>query len=146
MELQKHSFMKLFKDEDLEKIICGLAIQQILQSIIDPVIVESQYYNRSEAFLKMKTMPSFSNDKGNAIILNEQGNITDEVNYSDKWHFPLLNNTKGFSVERIDYNGASGQNNFHSAAISSGYRTAGFKNSQYKSAEELRGEITFFQD
>ena len=122
-----------------------MAILQILQSIIDPVIVQSQYITIGpEAFLKMKTMPSFSNDKGNVFSLNEQGNIIDEGNYPGKWHFPLLNNTKGVSVERIDYNGASGQNNFHSAATSSGYGTAGSKNSKYKSAEEVGGEITFF--
>ena len=34
-------------------------------------------------------MPSFSDDAGDVIILNGQGNIVDEVDYSDKWHFPL---------------------------------------------------------
>jgi hypothetical protein len=90
----------------------------------------------------MKTMPSFSNDKGNVIVLNAQGKIIDEVNYSDKWHFALMQNTKGVSLERIDYNGSSTQNNFHSAATSSGYATPGFKNSQYKIDQEISGEIS----
>jgi hypothetical protein len=108
----------------------------------DPDVVKSQYITTNmDAFLKIKTMPSFSNDKGNVIVLNGQGKIIDEVNYSDKWHFALMQNTKGVSLERIDYNGSSTQNNFHSAATSVGYGTPGYKNSQYKINEEVAGEI-----
>ncbi|MEO8853986.1 MAG: lamin tail domain-containing protein [Ginsengibacter sp.] len=109
----------------------------------NPEIVKSQYITTNpEAFLKMKTMPAFSNDKGNVIVLNLHGTIIDEVNYTEKWHFPLLNNAKGVSLERIDYEGSSLQSNFHSAATSSGYGTPGFQNSQYKMNEDLPGEIT----
>ncbi|HET7116299.1 MAG TPA: lamin tail domain-containing protein [Hanamia sp.] len=110
---------------------------------IDPNVVKSQYITTNpDAFLKIKTMPSFSNDKGNVIILNEQGNTIDEVNYSDKWHFALIKNTEGVSLERIDYDATSIQNNFHSAATSAGYGTPGYKNSQYKINEDIMGEIT----
>jgi hypothetical protein len=109
----------------------------------EPSIVKSQYIiTNPDAFLKMKTMPTYSNDKGYVIVLNAQGEIIDEVNYSDKWHFALMQNTKGVSLERIDYNGSSTQNNFHSAATSAGYATPGFKNSQNKIDEEVAGEIS----
>ena len=110
---------------------------------IDPQTVKSQYITQNpDAFLKIKVLPSFPNDKGNVILLNEQGNIIDEVAYSDKWHFPLIHNTEGVSLERIDYNAPSVQSNFHSAATSVGYGTPGYKNSQYKLREEFRGDIT----
>jgi hypothetical protein len=110
---------------------------------VDPDAVKSQYITTNpDSFLKIKTMPSFPNDKGNVIILNEQGNIVDEVSYSDKWHFPLIKNTEGVSLERIDFDGPSVQSNFHSASTSAGYGTPGFKNSQYKTNEDLPGEIT----
>ena len=106
----------------------------------DPDVVKSQYITTNpDAFLKIKSMPSFPNDKGNVIILNGQGNLVDEVNYSDKWHFALVHNTQGVSLERIDFNSLSVQNNFHSAATSAGYGTPGFKNSQYKS-DNVPGE------
>lgn len=109
---------------------------------IDPDVVKSQFATTNpDAFLQMKSLPSFPNDKGNVIILNEQGNI-DEVNYSDKWHFALVHNTEGVSLERIDFNGASVRSNFHSASSSSGYGTPGYKNSQYNTNEDLQGEIT----
>ncbi len=109
----------------------------------DPAIVKSQYITPDpDAFLNIKSLPSYPNDKGSVIILNEQGNIVDEVDYSDKWHFALIHNTKGVSLERIDYDAPSAQSNFHSAATSAGYGTPGYKNSQYKLTEEFRGSIT----
>ncbi len=110
---------------------------------VDPAIVKSQYITTDpNAFIKTQTLPSFSNDKGNVIILNNQGNIIDEVNYSDKWHFQLMHNTQGVSLERINYDGPSVQNNFHSAATSVGYGTPGYKNSQLYVADDFRAAIT----
>lgn len=109
----------------------------------DPVAVKKQYITTNpDAFLKLVSMPSFPNDKGNVIILNSQGNIVDAVKYSEKWHFPLIHNPKGVSLERIDYEAPSVETNFHSAATSVNYGTPGYKNSQYKLNEEMRGDIT----
>ena len=116
--------------------------EEFISVTTDPVSVKSQYITLNpDAFLKTKTLPSFSNDKGNVIILNQQGNIIDEVSYSDKWHFPLLHNTQGVSLERIDYHSSSIQSNFHSAATTVGFATPGYKNSQIKLMNELAGEI-----
>lgn len=109
----------------------------------DPVAVKSQYITTNpDAFLKMNSFPSYPNTSGDVIVLNNQGNIVDEVKYSEKWHFSLITNKKGVALERIDYDGASVQSNFHSAATSVGYGTPGYKNSQYKTNEDLQGEIT----
>jgi hypothetical protein len=109
----------------------------------DPVAVKKQYITTNpDAFLKLASMPSFPNDKGNVIILNSQGNIVDAVKYSEKWHFPLIHNPKGVSLERIDYEAPSLETNFHSAATSVGYGTPGYKNSQYSQTDQVRGDIT----
>ena len=108
----------------------------------DPQIVKQQYVTTNpDAFLQVSNMPSFSDDKGDVIILNGQGKIVDEVAYSDKWHFALIANTEGVALERIDYNAASVQNNFHSAATSVGYGTPGYKNSQFRIDQQVQGEI-----
>ena len=108
----------------------------------DPQIVMRQFVTtNANAFLQINNLPSYSDDKGNVIILNLQGKIVDEVAYSDKWHFPLISNTEGVSLERIDYNAPSVQNNFHSAATSVGYGTPGYKNSQFRIDQQLQGEI-----
>ncbi|MEO7960742.1 MAG: lamin tail domain-containing protein [Ginsengibacter sp.] len=105
--------------------------------------VKSEYITLNPgAFLQVQTMPSLPDDKGTVIILNSQGEILDEVNYSEKWHSPLVTNAEGASLERIDYEGASVQSNFHTAAASAGYGTPGFRNSQYRLNDQLQGEIT----
>ncbi len=105
-------------------------------------IVKSQYITTNpEAFLQMSSFPSYANTSGNVLILNNQGTILDEVNYTDKWHFALIKNPQGVSLERIDYSGPSVQSNFHSAASSVGYGTPGYKNSQYRVTDNLPGEI-----
>lgn len=109
----------------------------------DPVAVKTQYITTNpDAFLQLNSLPSFPNDKGDVILLDNQGNILDEVKYTDKWHFALIHNTEGVSLERMDYDGPSIQSNFHSAASSVGYGTPGYKNSQYYLNEEVRGAIT----
>jgi CHU_C Type IX secretion signal domain len=109
----------------------------------DPEAVKNQYLTQNpDAFLKVNSMPSTPNDKGHVILLNQQGLIIDEVAYSEKWHFPLIQNPKGVSLERLDYNGPSAQSNFHSAASSVGYGTPGYKNSQSAQEDNIRTGIT----
>lgn len=109
----------------------------------EPQVVMQQYVTTNpDAFMQIATLPSFSDDKGSVLILNAQGAIVDEVAYSDKWHFALISNTEGVSLERIDYNAASVQGNFHSAATSVGYGTPGYKNSQFRIDQQAQGEIT----
>ena len=50
---------------------------------------------------------------------------------------------EGVALERIDYNAPTQQqDNWHSAATSVGYGTPTYKNSQYGTDGELKGEIT----
>lgn len=98
--------------------------------------------NNPSAFIEV-TMPSFNDDEGNVILLNEQGNIIDQVSYKDDWHFKLLHDDEGVSLERIDYNAPSqNEQNWHSAATNVGYGTPTYKNSQYRADAGVQGEIT----
>ena len=109
----------------------------------DIAFVKASYITLNpDNFIAIK-LPVYNNDKGSVIILNAQGNITDEVSYNDSWQFKLLANTEGVSLERIDYNGPSQMaGNWHSAATSAGYGTPAYKNSQYNISGELPGYIT----
>jgi hypothetical protein len=96
-----------------------------------------------EAFAEVSSTPSYNDDKGDVIILNEQGKIVDELVYSEKWHFKLIDNREGVAFERIDYNAATqNQDNWHSAATSAGYGTPTYKNSQYRIDQQAQGQIT----
>lgn len=98
--------------------------------------------NDPAAFLQVSSTPSFNDDDGHVILINEQGNIVDEVKYSAKWHFALISNEEDVALERINADAASIQSNFHSAASSVGYGTPTYKNSQNRIDLDVQGDIT----
>ncbi len=110
----------------------------------DPAIVKRDFITKNrDAFVTVASMPSYNDDEGDVIILNAQGNITDELKYNEKWHFKLIDNREGVALERIDYNAATqNSDNWHSAATSAGYGTPTYKNSQYRIDLHIQGEIT----
>ncbi|MFM7636250.1 MAG: lamin tail domain-containing protein, partial [Crocinitomicaceae bacterium] len=90
-------------------------------------------------------LPSYNNDSG-TVYLIYNAEIIDRVSYLDEWHFDLLDNTDGVSLERIDPNGLSNSEfNWHSAAEDYGFGTPGRKNSQFLSAVS-NGTITLTKD
>jgi len=111
------------------------------------LVLNDYVANNPDAFLEISSMPSFNDDKSNVILLNEQGNVVDEVAYSNKWHFKLISNEEGVSLERIDYDAASqNEQNWHSASTTAGYGTPTYKNSQYRIDAAVQGEITVTPD
>lgn len=83
--------------------------------------------------LVIPSLPSFPDDEGTVLALNFQGEVVDELRYRDDWHFKLIDNAEGVSLERIDPAGSSQDAaNWHSAASTAGYGTPTYKNSQYK--------------
>lgn len=99
-----------------------------------------------DAFLTVST-PSYNDDDGNVIVLNEQGIIVDEISYSDDWHFALIGNEEGVALERINYDDTSlvpaqQRKNWHSAASGVGFGTPAYKNSQFRADQQVQGNIT----
>ena len=92
--------------------------------------------------IELPTLPSYPDDEGDVILVNAQGNVVDEVRYNEDWHFKLLVNTEGISLERIDPNAPSQlQTNWHSAASTAGFATPGYRNSQNKITESINASI-----
>lgn len=92
--------------------------------------------------LIVSSPPSFPDTEGDIVALNFQGDIIDEVKYKDDWHFKLIDNPEGVSLERIDPIAPS-QNeiNWHSAASTAGYGTPTYKNSQVKDFQVITATI-----
>jgi hypothetical protein len=77
------------------------------------------------------------------VTLNAQGLVTDEVSYKDDWHFKLINDPEGVSLERLDSRASSqSPDNWHSASSTAGYGTPGYKNSQSQVAGEAVARLT----
>lgn len=113
-----------------------------------PTIVQRDFVAKDpSAFITVSSLPSFNDDKGNVIICKADSTIIDEIQYSDKWHFPLIKNTEGVALERINYDDTSlvqseQQKNWHSASSSVGYGTPTYKNSQFRIDADVQGVIT----
>lgn len=109
----------------------------------DAASLQHEYFVQSpNAVLTLASLPSYPDDKGDVVVINSQNAVVDEVVYSDKWHFALINNTEGISLERIDPDDSSQkQSNWHSAASTAGYGTPTYKNSQYRQTENNNATI-----
>jgi hypothetical protein len=87
-------------------------------------------------------LPGYPDDKGTVLLLNEQGIVLDELSYDEDWHFPLLHEKDGVSLERIDpLKATQDRNHWQSAASSAGFGTPGYENSQFRQAEQLLATI-----
>jgi hypothetical protein len=106
-------------------------------------IVEREYAVRDrQHIISLPAMPSFPDDQGLVLLLDAQGKELDIFSYKDEYHFPLLSNREGVSLERIDPSSPS-QNpaNWQSASTDAGYGTPGYVNSQFRQIDPVQGEI-----
>jgi hypothetical protein len=111
--------------------------------VTEDTISLARHYHLKDSthILQLAAFPSYPDDEGNVTALNTQGLPTDEVSYSASWHFKLINDKEGISLERISPMGFSQHpGNWHSAASTAGYGTPGYKNSQYN--QPLAGGAT----
>lgn len=86
--------------------------------------------SNSDAVFTRPSLPSYPDTEGFVLVLNQQGEVLDEVHYTDDWHFKLITDAEGVSLERLDPE-AETQNarNWHSAASTAGFGTPGYRNS-----------------
>ena len=101
------------------------------------------FVKNPDAVFTIPSLPSFPDNEGVVVLLNSQNRIIDEVKYKDDWHFILIDNLDGVSLERIDPDGISqDEKNWHSAASTAGFGTPSYKNSQYKLLQKINATIT----
>ena len=111
----------------------------------DSNFVKANYSAAVSGKFLFSELPSYNIDSG-SVYLIYNSEIIDKVSYLDEWHFDLLDNTDGVSLERIDPNGESSSSfNWHSAAEDVGFATPGRVNSQF-SAAVSNGAITLTND
>ncbi len=96
-----------------------------------------------DAVLEMSVLPAFPETEGTVLALDANGNVVDELHYDKDWHFKLITDPEGISLERIDPAGQTQDpQNWHSAATTAGYGTPGYRNSQYKKADAVGEQVT----
>lgn len=95
-------------------------------------------------FIQMNDLPTFGDDMGTIAITDSvQEIILDQVAYQDDWHYTILDDLNGVSLERININlPAQDQNNWQSAAATVCFATPGYVNSQAFNDIETTSTIT----
>src|SRR5205814_1343758 len=106
--------------------------------------VQQQYLvNDLSVIIELSSLPSLPDDKGDIVLTNLQGQVIDELQYDEKWHFALINNREGIALERINYNQPTqDKNNWTSAASTAGFGTPGYQNSQFRADLQVQAQIT----
>ncbi len=96
----------------------------------------------NNAVCQVQNMPSYGDDEGCVILLNNLGDVIDQVCYKKEWQFKLLDNAEGISLERINAEAPSqDEHNWHSASSTAGYGTPTYKNSQSAPDVIIAGEF-----
>ena len=99
----------------------------------NPLDVQSRYLppNFKMPYLKNR-LPTWAADEGLTLIATLGGSTIDSFYYDKNLHNPLIANTEGVSLERINpKTNASEKTNWQSAAKSVNYATPGYQNSQF---------------
>ena len=87
-------------------------------------------------------LPTYPNDSGTVILLNVTNETIDRVHYDEDYHFKLLTNEDGKSLERLSFTADSdSQDNWHTASEGVEWGTPGYKNSQFADPNAV-GDIT----
>lgn len=110
----------------------------------DPDAVKSSYNTTNpDAFIKVTGFPALNNDGDAVAIVNVSGLRIDQFHYSPDYQFPLLNDDKGVSLERISFNRPTQDStNWHSAAETVGFATPAYENSQHAETIDDGSEVS----
>lgn len=117
---------------------------QFLVFTSDPVVLKADYPTSDETtFVNVSPFPGYSDSDGSVILLDSLDNIIDLFDYDGDFHFNLLDDVDGVSLERINFDGNSNEpNNWKSAASTVGFATPGLMNSQFMSETQVTGTLT----
>lgn len=106
-------------------------------------VYKNYYCENPAAFWDLRQMPALNDSGGSMALAGPDLQMLDAFTFTDKFHFPLLENPEGVSLERISVNlPTQSSQNWTSAAASVGYGTPGYVNSQQGAALESDGTIT----
>lgn len=106
-------------------------------------IVDTYPFARENRILQMEGMPTYANAEGTVYLGNFLLEVIDRFEYSEDFHFELLNDPDGVSLERIAFDKPTNDpDNWTSAAENQGFGTPGYENSQaYFGPDETVEEV-----
>jgi hypothetical protein len=113
----------------------------------DPQNIKQEYTVRFPLKLINIRMPSFPNASGSCIIMDQAGLRYEQLDYTSRMHFRLLDDPDGVALERIKPTlPVDESTNWTSAATSAGYGTPTYRNSQFMDQAKADGSLTVFPE
>lgn len=98
----------------------------------DILQVITQYFTVDTGNFIETDIPNYDDAEGIVVLYDAALNEIDHVHYYDDWHYALLTDEDGVSLERVNYNFASQDpSNWHSAGSDKHYGTPGYQNSVF---------------
>lgn len=114
-----------------------LAPNSILALSKNIVFLKNEYLAPDSSLVEAG-LPSMPNDEGVVILSSNSGRVIDSAFYSDDYHFSLIANTEGVSLERISpFENSNNKDNWKSAAETTRFATPGYENSQSRMASSV---------
>lgn len=108
------------------------------------VLIEQYPLGREDNFIELSSLPSYPNESGVVVLLNNNREAIDHFSYDESYHSPLLDNVDGISLERVSATeNSNNPDNWKSAVAAVGYATPGYENSQSRSSvDAIAGELS----
>jgi hypothetical protein len=107
--------------------------------------VKLNYSVKNPNALLKNALPSFADDEGNVTLYRPDApgkKIIDALDYNKSWHYPLLKNQSGVSLERINPDRPTqDSSNWHSAASIVDFATPTYQNSQFSLSQNTGNEL-----
>lgn len=116
----------------------------------DANTISNQFETKTSSIVELAGLPDFPDEKGSIQLLTSEGEILDQLNYSEGMHAPLQTDKEGVSLEkRSPEMDSTDPANWSSASALAGYGTPGyvnslFQNSSSESSEDFRLESKSF--
>ncbi len=97
----------------------------------DAGILLSLYPLSPQQIIEIPRLPALHNQSAHWLILYKDGSVIEDITYHSSWHHTVHTNLQGIALERIHpFLPSDSDDNWTSAAASSGYATPGMPNSQ----------------
>ncbi len=107
--------------------------------------VKLNYEVKNPKVLLQNALPSFSDDEGNVTLYRPDApnkKIIDALDYSENWHYALLKDQSGVSLERLNPDRLTqDSSNWHSAASVVGFATPTYQNSQFSISQNTDNQL-----
>lgn len=100
-------------------------------------------YPKGQSFFEVIGMPSYPNDAGTVLLIDQSETVVESFSYSEDLHYNLLESVDGVSLERVSYEEATNNgDNWRSASSTEGFATPGYENSQSFKNNTPVGRVT----